>query len=70
MFFALLQSKIATQILYTLLMPHPLLSVFTYYVIQGEIFKKMHENLIKTRIDKLEKHVILCGYRKYGKEIV
>jgi voltage-gated potassium channel len=46
-----------------------LLSVFTYYIIQGEIFKKMHENLVKTRIDKLERHVILCGYGKYGKEI-
>lgn len=46
-----------------------LLAVFSYYIIQGEIFKKMHENLVKSRIEKLEKHIILCGYGKYGKEI-
>ncbi len=45
------------------------LSVFTYYVIQGEIFKSMHLNLISSSIDKLSDHVILCGYRKYGREI-
>ncbi len=46
-----------------------LLAVFTYYIIQGEIFKKMHENLVKTRIGKLENHIILCGYGKFGIEI-
>lgn len=46
-----------------------LLAVFSYYIVQGEIFKKMHENLVKTRIEKLDKHIILCGYGKYGKEI-
>lgn len=46
-----------------------LLSLFSYYIVQGEIFKKMHENLVKTRIDKLDRHVILCGYGKYGKEV-
>lgn len=46
-----------------------LLAVFSYYIIQGEIFKKMHLNLIKNSIDKLSDHVILCGFGKYGKEI-
>ncbi len=47
-----------------------LLAVFSNYVIQGEIFKKMHVNLIHTNIKKLSGHVILCGYGKYGNEIV
>lgn len=46
-----------------------IISVFSYYIIEGEIFKNMHLNLIKDNIDKLEKHVILCGYGKYGKEV-
>ncbi|MCB0570812.1 MAG: potassium channel protein [Phaeodactylibacter sp.] len=44
------------------------LSVFSYYVIQGEIFKNMHLNLIKDSIEKLSGHIILCGYGKYGRE--
>ncbi len=46
-----------------------LLAVFSYYIIQGEIFRKMHENLVKTRIEELKNHMIICGYGKYGKEI-
>lgn len=46
-----------------------LLSVFSYYVIQGEIFKKMNYELIQKKISKLKNHVIICGYGKYGKEI-
>ncbi|PHN07372.1 potassium channel family protein [Flavilitoribacter nigricans] len=45
-----------------------LLAVFSYFIIQGEIFKKMHLNLINNRIAKLEDHIILCGYGKYGRE--
>lgn len=45
-----------------------LLAVFSYFIIQGEIFKKMHLNLINNRINKLDKHIILCGYGKYGRE--
>ena len=46
-----------------------LVSVFSYYIIQGEIFKKMHTDYMKKKIDKLKKHVIVCGYGKYGHEI-
>jgi voltage-gated potassium channel len=46
-----------------------ILAVFSYYVIQGEIFKKMHISLINSGIDKLTDHVILCGYGRYGQEI-
>lgn len=45
------------------------LSVFSYYVINGEIFKKMHLSIIRKRIDQLENHVILCGYGRYGMEV-
>ncbi|MDX1666266.1 MAG: potassium channel family protein, partial [Saprospiraceae bacterium] len=47
-----------------------LLAVFSYYIVQGEIFKRMHESFIKSSIETLEGHVILCGYGKYGREIV
>ena len=45
------------------------LAAFSYYVIQGEIFKNMHLNHINSSIDKLQDHIILCGYGKYGREI-
>lgn len=46
-----------------------ILAVFTYYVVQGEIFKFMHNNVIEREIQKLTQHVILCGYGRYGQEI-
>jgi voltage-gated potassium channel len=46
-----------------------LVSVFSFYVIQGEIFKKMNYQIIQKKISKLKDHVIICGYGKYGKEI-
>ena len=45
-----------------------LLAVLTYFIVEGEIFKRMHHNQISARIQKLEGHVILCGFGKYGKE--
>jgi voltage-gated potassium channel len=46
-----------------------LLSVFSYYIIQGEIFKTMHINHIKSSVEQLSNHVIVCGFGKYGREI-
>ena len=46
------------------------LAVFSYYIVQGEIFKLMHVNQIQSRISDLKDHVIVCGYGKYGTEIV
>ncbi len=46
-----------------------ILAVFSYYVVQGEIFKDMHLNLINKSIKKLSGHIIICGYGRYGKEI-
>lgn len=46
------------------------LSAFTFYIVQGEFFKNMHLNFLNKKISDLKDHVILCGYGKYGKEIV
>lgn len=46
-----------------------LLAVLSYFIVEGAIFKRMHLNQIAGRIQKLENHVILCGFGKYGKEI-
>lgn len=46
-----------------------ILAVFTYYIVQGEIFKTMHSNVIEREIKQLSQHVILCGYGRYGQEI-
>lgn len=46
-----------------------LLAVFSFYIIEGEIFKNLYVDRIKQRINKLQGHIILCGYGKYGKEI-
>lgn len=45
------------------------LAVFSYYVIQGEVFKKMHLNMINSSIETLQDHIILCGFGRYGREI-
>lgn len=45
-----------------------ILAVFSYYIIQGEIFKNMHLNLINNQIDRLSDHIIICGYGRYGLE--
>jgi voltage-gated potassium channel len=46
------------------------LAAFSYYVIDGKLFQSMQENRIKSRIAKLSGHTIVCGYGKYGREIV
>lgn len=45
------------------------LAVFSYYVIQGEIFKKMYAVSVSEQIKKLRNHVIICGYGRYGREV-
>ncbi|NUQ23229.1 MAG: potassium channel protein [Saprospiraceae bacterium] len=46
-----------------------ILAVFSYYIIQGEIFKTMHANLINSKVDKLNNHIILCGFGRFGQEV-
>lgn len=45
------------------------LSAFTNYIVQGEIFVKMHNNLIHGDLERLHDHIIVCGYGRYGREI-
>lgn len=45
------------------------ISVFTSFVIEGQLFKNMHINLIKDNVSQLKNHIIICGYGKHGKEI-
>ncbi|MCB0661716.1 MAG: NAD-binding protein [Saprospiraceae bacterium] len=45
------------------------LSAFSYYVIQGEIFKKINMSYMEKAINDLENHIIICGYGRYGKEV-
>ena len=47
-----------------------LLGAFSYYVIQGEFFKKLHLRLIDKEISKLKDHIVICGYGRHGREIV
>jgi voltage-gated potassium channel len=46
-----------------------LLAVISYYLVEGEGFKKWYLRRMKKTIDALQDHVILCGFGKYGKEI-
>ena len=45
------------------------LAVFTYYIVEGEIFAKFHNNYIKKKVDSFQGHTIICGFGRYGKEI-
>lgn len=45
------------------------LAVFGYYFTEGELFKRLHMNTIKHQIERMEDHVIICGFGRYGREI-
>jgi len=45
------------------------LAVFSYFVVQGEIFKSIFTAMINNQISNLENHVIVCGFGRYGREI-
>ena len=45
------------------------LAVFSYFVVQGELFKRIHQHMVNQRIQQLQNHVILCGFGKYGEEV-
>lgn len=46
------------------------LSAFSYYVVEGQIFKQFYERRMDKQIKKMRNHTIVCGYGKYGREIV
>lgn len=47
-----------------------LLAAFSYYIIDGKIFESMFEEQLKKSISQLSDHTIVCGYGRYGQEIV
>ncbi|MBR9922821.1 MAG: potassium channel protein [Bacteroidetes bacterium] len=46
------------------------ISAFTAFVIEGEIFKKWHIKAMEKKIAALKNHIILCGFGRYGQEVV
>ncbi len=46
-----------------------LISAFTNFIITGKVFTNMKEKTIAKKIQKLQDHVILCGYGKHGREV-
>lgn len=46
-----------------------LLAAFSFYIIEGQIFRSMHDNQIRQAIDQLDRHIILCGFGRYGRVI-
>lgn len=47
-----------------------MLSAFTYYIIEGQIFHLLNLRTMEKKLQKIENHVIVCGYSSYGREIV
>ena len=47
-----------------------MLSAFTYYIIEGEIFHLLNLRTMEKELKEVENHVIICGYSSYGREIV
>lgn len=46
------------------------LAAFTYYVIEGNIFQSIYRKRMQSTIDATSDHVIVCGFGKYGREIL
>ncbi len=46
------------------------LSVFTGLVIEGQLFKDFHLQAITKEIKKMKNHIIVCGYGRYGRQVV
>lgn len=46
------------------------ISVVTGFIVRGELFKKFHLNMIENKIAKLDQHIIVCGYGRYGRQVV
>ena len=44
-------------------------SAFSYFIVQGQIFKTMRKKELSRKIKTLTNHVIVCGYGRYGREI-
>ncbi len=46
------------------------LAAFSYYIVEGKMFKYMFEEQLKRSIDRLTGHTIVCGYGRYGQEVI
>ena len=46
------------------------LATFSYYIIEGKIFEQMERNYRNARIERLKDHTIVCGFGRYGREVV
>lgn len=46
------------------------LAVFSSYIIEGKFFQQMQQARTRAAIRKLSGHTIVCGYGRYGREIV
>jgi len=46
------------------------LSAFSEYIISGEYFKNRNLKQMENRIQKLNNHIIICGYSKYSEESI
>ncbi len=45
-------------------------AVFSSLVIEGKLFKDIHLRTIESNINRMKDHIIVCGYGRYGSEIV
>lgn len=45
------------------------LAVFSYFIVEGKIFKNIFTAMINQQISELDNHVIVCGFGRYGREI-
>jgi voltage-gated potassium channel len=57
-------------IIFNVLILSYMLSAFTYYIIEGQIFHILNLRTMEQELKKIENHVIICGYSSYGREIV
>ncbi len=45
-------------------------SAFTAFIIEGALFKGIHRRTIQRNLKQMKDHIIVCGYGRYGREIV
>ena len=45
-------------------------SAFTAFIIEGTLFKGIHQRTIQRNLKQMKDHIIVCGYGRYGREIV
>lgn len=57
-------------IIFNILILSYMLSAFTYYIIEGQIFHLLNLRTMEKELKKIEGHVIICGFSSYGREIV